>query len=62
MFRGGLRGCGAPGRKLERAPFYIYVKLSLIGEKINERTAVFSLLKQKSLEKNESSTKMDVTK
>ena len=57
-----LKLCGAPGRNLERGPFYIYIKLPLIGKKINERTEVFLLLKQKSLsKKNESSTNMDVT-
>jgi len=28
-----LKLCGAPGRNLERGPFYIYIKLSLIGKK-----------------------------
>jgi len=59
--RGGLRLCGAPGGNLERGHFYTY-KTDVNRIKVNERTEVFALLKQKSLsKKNESSTNMDVT-
>ena len=55
--------CGVPGWNLERGPFCIY-KSVVNRKKINERTEVFVLLKQKKLEqkkKNESLTNMDVT-
>ena len=52
MGRGGLRLCGAPGWNLERGPFYIY-KTVVNREKINERTEVFVLFKQKKLEQKE---------
>jgi len=59
--RGGLRLCGAPGLTLTKGPFYIYETV-VNREKVNERTEVFVLLKQKKLEqKNESSTNMDAT-
>ena len=60
--RGGWRLCEAPRWNLEGGSFYIYETV-VNREKVDERTEVFVLLKQKKLEqKNESLINMDVTK
>jgi len=48
--RGGLKLCGTPGWNVERGDFYKYETV-VNGDKVNERTEVFVLLKQKSLSK-----------
>ena len=55
--RGGLRLYGAPGWILTRGPFYIY-KTVVNKEKINERTEVFVLLKQKKLEQKKTNRQL----
>ena len=47
--RGGLKLCGGPGWNLQKGLFYSYETV-VNREKINERTEVFVLLKQKKLE------------